>query len=169
MGALTGTGAQSGFGVSITYADIMTAIVDETDAEGDTLYLKIDSVDDGTLTLNGSAVSEGVSYMTSASPNNSVVWTPSSSAQGSTAAFKVSVYDGSLSSNSLTVTVDDVFNFKSPTAFAAPEGSKTAGTVALDCNDGSGTTPTFSYISESATPSLNCGVTNGGVPPSYIE
>lgn len=169
MGALTGTGAQSGFGVSITYADIMTAIVDEDDPESDTLYLKIDSVDDGTLTLNGSAVSEGVSYMTSSAPTNSVVWTPSATAQGTTNAFKVSVYDGSLSSSSIQVNVDDVFNFKPPAPISIPEGSTVAGTTALDCDDGSGTTPSFSYISESATPSLNCGVTNGGVPPSYIE
>ncbi|RTY36918.1 DUF4347 domain-containing protein, partial [Chlorobium phaeovibrioides] len=89
----------------VSYATLAAA-TNEADVEGDTLSFRIESVTSGTLTKDGSAVREGETLL---SNGESLVWTPTTDANGNLAAFTIKAWDGSsLSSSALMVNVDVV-------------------------------------------------------------
>jgi hypothetical protein len=101
INTLTGAGENIPF--TINYATLAAA-ADEADIEGGPLSFRIESVSSGTLTKNGSAVSEGSTLLAS---GESLVWTPPADSSGILAAFTVRAWDGALaSSNSAQVNVD---------------------------------------------------------------
>jgi hypothetical protein len=77
-------------GIVLTYDQLRTALT-ASDAEGDSLRLVLDSVQDGRVSINGRTMRPGQMLM----PGDSIVWTPGSSdALGQRAAFTVRVSDG---------------------------------------------------------------------------
>ena len=65
------------------------------------LAFRIESVNNGTLTLNGSPVVPGVTIFSS---GQTLVWTPTGNASGNVTAFQVSAWDGfAASANSVAV------------------------------------------------------------------
>jgi hypothetical protein len=100
------TGAVKNNPFTITYATLAAA-ADEADTNGDAISFRIEAISSGTLTKNGTAVSAGSTLISS---GDSVVWTPSVNYIGTTAAFTVKAYDGSLASSAavpVNVTVID--------------------------------------------------------------
>ncbi len=71
--------------------------ISDVDTTATNLSFRIEGVTNGTLTKNGSAVTNGVTLINS---NETLVWTPPTNYIGTTAAFTVSAYDGSLASSS---------------------------------------------------------------------
>ncbi|MGZ3184347.1 MAG: cadherin domain-containing protein, partial [Telluria sp.] len=90
--------------LSISYADLVSATgASDVDANT-TLVFSIESVDGGTLTRNGSAVTAGV---TTVGSGDTLSWTPASNTNGSAlSAFTVKASDGALSSSAVTIKVD---------------------------------------------------------------
>jgi YHYH protein len=76
-----------------------------TDAEGDTISYRIESVPAGTLTKNGGAVIPGT---TTVGTGETIIWTPpAGTTTGSFTAFTAKAWDGSLAStNTVTITVN---------------------------------------------------------------
>jgi hypothetical protein len=86
------SGATNGSAFTIDYATLANA-ANESDADGNTIYFRVETVADGTLTKNGAAVEPGVTLLGS---GEELVWTPSS--DGTVTAFTVKAWDGSAAS-----------------------------------------------------------------------
>jgi hypothetical protein len=106
--APTMTSNTLGFGILTTETfsgtgSTFAVLADEADVDGDTLSFRIESVPSGTLTVNGSSVTTGVTTISSGS---SFVWTPPSGQTGTLTAMTLKAYDGSLASSGvLTINV----------------------------------------------------------------
>jgi hypothetical protein len=94
VSALTGATEDSPF--SISWARLAAA-ADETDAQGDPISFRVESVTSGTLTKNGQPVVAGTTKLTE---GEQLVWTPAPNANGTLAAFKVRAVDATLASSS---------------------------------------------------------------------
>jgi hypothetical protein len=94
---LTTINTLSGATVNLPYTIAftnLTAAADEADADSTSISFRVESIANGTLTMNGTNVSAG----TLISTNDSVVWTPSVTGSPVTA-FTVRAYDGVLASS----------------------------------------------------------------------
>ncbi|MEI7855665.1 MAG: DUF4347 domain-containing protein, partial [Planctomycetota bacterium] len=113
---------------SITYAALVAAS-DVSDAEGDPVSFRIESVDSGTLTKNGVAVVAGTTLL---SAGQTLVWTAAASnANGILSAFTVKAFDGLLASapaiqvsvniaavNNAPVAIDDSISLMEDTTYS---------------------------------------------------
>jgi autotransporter-associated beta strand protein len=81
---------------TIPYATF-AANANEQDDDGDAVSFRIESVVSGTLTKNGTAITPGVTLVSS---GESLVWTPAANVNGSLAAFTMRAWDGDLASAS---------------------------------------------------------------------
>lgn len=106
------TGAQAGRGAVIAYETLARA-ADTSDAEGDLLSFRIESVGSGVMTINGRDAGEG----TIVRPGDTVVWTPAADADGTVEAFSIRAYDGVDVSESEAVVSIDV-GAATPTGYA---------------------------------------------------
>jgi hypothetical protein len=75
--------------------DLLAGFANETDANGDPIWFRIDAVSSGTLTQNGLAVVPGVTMIR---PGDNVTWTPALNADGTLNAFTMSAWDGAVAS-----------------------------------------------------------------------
>lgn len=89
------TGAVEGRRAIVTY-EMLAAAADDADSDGDAIGFRIQSVNSGTLTLNGRLVRTG---MTVINPGDSLVWTPANNATGLQSAFTVVAHDGEAASS----------------------------------------------------------------------
>ncbi|MFT3684852.1 MAG: S8 family serine peptidase [Phycisphaerales bacterium] len=95
-------GGVTGRGAVLTYDTLLRA-THATDAEGDPLQFRIDSLMEGTLTINGREATAGSLIR----PGDSVVWTAPAGSSGQLKAFSVRVNDGATdSAESVAVCVD---------------------------------------------------------------
>lgn len=85
--------ATAGQPFSISYATLLAAS-NALDADGDAISFQITSIGAGTLTLDGSAATDG-SLLSS---GDALVWTPTSKAKGNETAFSVEAFDGTVTS-----------------------------------------------------------------------
>jgi hypothetical protein len=90
------TGAEEDTAYEITY-DALAAAADESDAEGDAISFRVESVTSGTLTKDGTTVTAGTTLL---GDDESLVWTPAADANGTLDAFTVKAYDGTDASES---------------------------------------------------------------------
>jgi ankyrin repeat protein len=86
---------------TITYATLAAA-AHATDADGDAISFRIESVTTGTLTKGGAPVVAGTTLL---STGESLVWHPAANANGTLNAFSVKAWDGSLASTDSTAQV----------------------------------------------------------------
>ncbi len=89
------TGATEDTAFSIPFATLTTA-ADEADVDNASIYLRIESVTSGTLTVGGTAVTPGSTLLFMA---DTLVWTPAANANGTLAAFTIKASDGLLTSS----------------------------------------------------------------------
>jgi hypothetical protein len=165
------TGATEDTAFSITYATLAAA-ANEADADGDTLSFRIESVSTGTLTKNGSAVTAGVTLL---STGEQLVWTPASHANGTLNAFTVRAWDGTAASASpvqVQVSVSAVNDAPTATNLtqskAATEGGSAVALddiVVTDVDTGDTITATLT-LSDPAAGSLSTG-TFGSATSTY--
>lgn len=80
--------------LTITHAQLLAAS-NAADVDGGSIKFRIESVNAGSVTLNGSAIVAGSTLL---SPGNEVVYTPASNAVGEVSAFQVVAYDGTSAS-----------------------------------------------------------------------
>jgi hypothetical protein len=86
---------------TITWQALADA-ADEQMPEGDVLSFRVEELSSGSLTLNGTAVTAGV---TTIALGQSLVWTPAAGANGTLPAFKVSAFNGEEASTTVQVRV----------------------------------------------------------------
>lgn len=162
---VTGGSPSSGVPFAITYATLSGLTV-WSDADDSIAGFRIESVDDGTLLVNGSSVVAGV---TTFETGDTINWTPSNSALGSTNAFKVKAIDsiGDVSTNTVQVIVDNVLQFDAPTNFNTAENTLSA-SYALACSNGTAAVPSYT-ITEGGGDLVNCSEVGGSFSctPSY--
>jgi hypothetical protein len=96
--------AQPEWPFTIDYASLLARTA-AADVDSPELWFRIESVENGTLTLDGAAVSAGVSLL---GPGQELVWTPDAGTEGESAAFTVSAWDGDLASAEPVVVAVDV-------------------------------------------------------------
>ena len=82
--------------ISISYSELLAA-TNASDADGDVLSFRVESVSSGTLTKNGTAVTPGQTLL---GTGESLVWTPELDASGTLNAFTVNAWDGAAASGS---------------------------------------------------------------------
>jgi hypothetical protein len=83
--------------LNLTHATLAAA-ADEADSNGDAISFRVESVNSGTLTKNGVAVTAGVTLLGAA---ETWVWTPAPQGNGASVnAFTVKAWDGALASGS---------------------------------------------------------------------
>ncbi|MBC7773745.1 MAG: hypothetical protein H7210_14725, partial [Pyrinomonadaceae bacterium] len=88
---------------AITYASLFAASNAADANTGDTLRFRVESTHNGTLTKNGVAITSGV---TTLGPGETFIWTSAAGASGTTGAFTVRAYDGTVASASaITVNI----------------------------------------------------------------
>ena len=85
-------GALEDTAFTLTWA-MLAAAADEADAQGDSIGFRIEAPVNGSLTLNGAAVTPAVSVL---AEGGSLVWTPAANANGTLEAFQVRATDGLL-------------------------------------------------------------------------
>ena len=89
------TGAAEDTAFTVTYATLAAA-ADEGDVNGDQVSFRIESVNGGSLTKGGAAVTAGITLL---GPGESIVWTPANNANGVLGAFTVKAFDGLIASS----------------------------------------------------------------------
>lgn len=166
VGSLSGTGAQSGAPLTISYATLIAAAADEAELDADTMYIRIENIDDGTVTKSAVAVQSGITFI---GTGESFVWTPSLAAQGDTAAFDIAIFDGSLASTPVQLNVQDIFNFVKPTAFSVTEGALGTDINQLVCADGNGSAATYVFNGAHGgyDATANCSLSSA-TDPSFV-
>jgi alpha-tubulin suppressor-like RCC1 family protein len=88
-------GAGSGEPFSISYAALMAAS-DASDADGDSISFRVETVTSGVLTMNGEPVTPGETLL---SAEETWVWTPADGASGVVEGFTVVAWDGEMASS----------------------------------------------------------------------
>jgi Cadherin-like domain len=96
-----GGGIFSNTSSTYTYA-VIANNVNEADVDGDAVLFRVESVSNGTLTKNGTAVIPGTTTITS---GESLVWTPNSGVLDTVTAYTLKAFDGSLASTGI-ITVE---------------------------------------------------------------
>ena len=94
ISTLSGATEDTAFTISHT---TLAAAANETDVDSANISFRVESLNNGTLTKNGTNVVTGSTLL---STNESWVWTASSNTNGTIAAFTVKAYDGSAASTS---------------------------------------------------------------------
>lgn len=113
------SGATEGRDFTLTYAALAEAL-DERDPNNDPISFRIESVLGGTLKKNGSPVTAGATMI---APNESLVWTPPPTVNGTLDAFTVRASDGALLSaatKTVRVTLATVNDPPTFTQFSGP-------------------------------------------------
>jgi autotransporter-associated beta strand protein len=139
VSTLTGASLNTAFTISYT---TLAAAANEADPDGTTPSFRIEGVNSGTLTKNGSAVSAG---STTLSSGESVVWTPASGFTGTTAAFTVKAWDGALASSTavaVNVTVSASASVPQLTSWYTAQAGKYARIQETDAEAVAGTSKT---------------------------
>lgn len=98
-------GAVTGRGAVLTF-DTLARAAHASDADGDALMYRIDSLGSGSLTINGRAVEVGALIHAT----DTIVWTPDADAHGAVTAFTLRASDGvadSAEAAGVTIGVDD--------------------------------------------------------------
>jgi hypothetical protein len=132
------TTANANSPVTISYYEIING-TGATDANGDSIAVKIIALNSGTLQFNGTTYNT-IGFFNQpllVGPNDSLTWTPSSNASGNVLAFKIKLFDGTLESSEVPVSVA-----------VAASGSNTAPTI-------SNTAPVISGASANTVFALN--------------
>ncbi|MDA9793377.1 VCBS repeat-containing protein, partial [Bacteriovoracaceae bacterium] len=152
------TGAYSQVEYEFTHAAILAASnVDDPDGVNSQVQFRVESVTNGALTKDGTAVAEGV---TKIGPGQSFKWTSVAATSGDITAFTVVAYDGfDSSTTAINVTTDDMVYFQELADLTVAEGA-TNTSLALVCTDGT-LNGTYSITSETNV-NATCSVNGSG-------